>query len=437
VCWQAVACKQVLEADAAGERHYSDEGERGAAMKMGRWTELLAAAALLAGCGDFWQPPSGGTTTTTSTCTAAPTPSTTVTASTLTSGNLYILNDISPTTFQVLGYSIASGSLTPFTSTAALSGQGYAMAIDPNGKYIFVSSSNGIFLYSIGTAGALTLQNNSQAVVSDTSAYAIQVVSASGSAWLLDASNATSTQSDLYAIPLNSSTFIPTISSIGSAPTVKLTSGGSVSQGGMAVSSDNSLISVAEGSAGTQTVAFTAGNTTSPFGSTVYTTAPKGSAAISVAFSPQSNNLYIGETAVFTCNTNSGGLRIIPITAGIPGTEPAASPYPSGGTSPHAILAAANGYVYVANWQGSSAGNITGFLVTTAPALTLQSNTVATGTEPVGMVEDSSDKFVLAASGLGSTTFDAYTFDATTTGQLDTALTGSTGTAPVAIVAVP
>ena len=412
-------------------------------MKIVRIAGLFLAAALAAGlmssCGNFWQAPSTTTTTTTtSTCTAAPTPTATVTASTLTSGNFYILNNVTSTSFQIFGYSIASGSLTQFTSSTAVAGQGYAMAIDPNGNYLFVSSTNGIFLFSIATSGALTLQGNSP-VIQDATAYAIQVISTSAATWLLDASNGTGTQPYLYAIPLNSSTFLPTISSISSAPTVMLTSGGSVSLGGMAVSPDNTLISVAEGSAGVQTFIFTAGNTgsTSPFGSTAYTTAPKGTAAISVAYSPQSSYLFIGETAVFTCSTNSGGLRMISITAGVPASEPSTSPYPSGGTSPHAILATANGYVYVANWQGSSTGNITGFLVTSTPALTVQSNTVATGTGPLGMVEDSSDKFVLAASGSGSTTFDAYTFDATTTGQLDTAVTGSAGTTPVAIVAVP
>jgi 6-phosphogluconolactonase len=406
-------------------------------MKMGRWARLLLAAApLVAGCGDFWQAPSGGTTTTTSTCTAAPTPSTTITTPTSSSGNFYIASNISISQFQVVGYSIASGTLTPFTSPAALTGQAYAMAIDPNGHYLFVSSSGGIFLYSIGSGGALTLQNSSLAVVPDFGAYAIQVVSTLSGTWLLDASNASVTQSNLYAIPLNPSTFVPT-SSLSSSPFETLAAGGSVSLGGMAVSANNSLVSVAEGSAGTQTFTFTAGNA-SPFGSVVYTTSPKDSAAISVAYSPQSSYLYIGETAVFTCSTNSGGLRILPITSGIPGSEPSASPYPSGGTSPHAILAA-NGYVYVANWQGASAGNVTGFLlVTSGPALTVQSNTVASGTEPYSMVKDSTGNFVLAVSSLGSPTFDAYTFDTTTTGQLDTAITtSSTGTGPVSIVAAP
>jgi hypothetical protein len=350
-----------------------------------------------------------------------------------------VANNITSTTFQVVGYSIVSGVATQFTSAAALSGQAFAMAIDPvAGAYLFVSSTNGIFLYTIGSSGVLTLQNSSQAVVPDAAAYAIQVISTSAGKWLLDASNSTSGQPYLYAFQLDSTTHIPS-GTLSTAPAVKLVASSSVSLGGMAVSPDNTLVAVAEGSGGTQTFTFEAGNTgsTSPFGTTVYTTALKGSAALSVAFSPQTTYLYIGESAVFTCSTNSGGLRIISITSGVPASEPSASPYPSGGTGPHAILPASNGYVYVANWQGTLTGNITVFLLASGPTLTVQSNTVATGVEPSGILEDSKGNYVLATSNLGSTTFDAYTLDATTAGQLDTAISNSTGVGPVAIVAVP
>jgi len=337
-------------------------------MKMGRIAGLLLAGAMvlagfLAGCGDFWQAPNSTTTTTTttSTCTAAGTPTTTTTASSLSSGNFYVVSNITATTFQVAGYSMVSGALTQFTYAPAVQGQAYALAIDPAaGSYLFVSSTNGIYLYDIDSStGVLTLQNNSTVVVQDVGAYAIQVVSTAGGEWLLDATNATSGQPYLFAYPIvDTTTHIPTSTN---STSVKLVAGGSVSLGGMAVSADNSLIAVAEGSGGTQLFTFTASNTgsTSPFGSTDYTVALKGSSALSVAFSPQTTFLYIGESSVFTCSTNSGGLRMIPISADVPGTEPTTSPYPSGGTGPHAILASTNGYVYVANWQGASTGNIT------------------------------------------------------------------------------
>jgi 6-phosphogluconolactonase (cycloisomerase 2 family) len=89
--------------------------------------------------------------------------------------------------------------------------------------------------------------------------------------------------------------------------------------------------------------------------------------------------------------------------------------------------------VYAASWQSSSAGEITGYSVTTS-ALTALSSTVTTGTQPQSLAEDSNESYVLAVSTSG-TEFDAYTFDST--GQLDSSLTGSTASAPIAVVAAP
>jgi hypothetical protein len=222
---------------------------------------------------------------------------------------------------------------------------------------------------------------------------------------------------------------------------VYLVSGGNVAVGGMAISPDNKLVAVAVGSE-TETFTFTSGTdftgATNPISTTFDKRTAKG-VAVSVAFNPGTSFLFIGETGDFTTSNNSGGLRIIPIASDVLGTEPSASPYASGGTGPHAILAASNGYVYVANWVGTSAGNITAFLLNAStPSLTLQSNAVATGTEPYGMAEDSTSEIVMTVNNQGSPYFNAFTFDATTTGLLDSSLTStSTGTGPIAIVAVP
>lgn len=346
------------------------------------------------------------------------------------SGNFYILNNLTSSTFQVVGYSIASGSLSALTGPSAQSGQAYAMAIDPNGKFLFVSSSNGIYLYTIGSNGALSIKSSSP-VIADTAAYALKVDSTGE--WLLDASNSGPI---LYAYPINPSTGVSTLSSGASAPHLSLASSGSIGLGGMAISSDNKLIAVAVGTE-TDTLTFSA-DSSSPINSSYSYNTAKGT-AVSVAFDPNTKYLYIGETNVFTTPANnSGALRIIPISSNVLGSEPSTSPYHSGGTGPHSILAASNGYVYVANWIGTSAGNVTAFkVVSSGPALTLQSNSVATGVEPYSIAEDSTDGFVLVVNNQGSPYFNAYTFNSSTTGQLDSSLTGSTGDGPVAIVAAP
>jgi DNA-binding beta-propeller fold protein YncE len=220
-----------------------------------------------------------------------------------------------------------------------------------------------------------------------------------------------------------------------------LVSGGNVGHGGMAISPDNKLVSVAAGSE-TQTFGFTSGTdytgATNPL-APLYTTTAIGT-AVSVTFSPSTSFLYIGETGVYgSSTTDSGALRMIPISSDALGTEPAITstyPYPSGGTGPHAILADSNGYVYVANWVNSSGGNITAFLLNaTTPSLTLQSNPVSTGVTPSGMIVDSTGNFVLVVNNGGSPPLSAFTFDATTTGKLDTSsLSGSLGAGPVVIV---
>ncbi len=500
-------------------------------MKMGRWAGLLAAAAILSGCGDFWQAPGGNSSTSfsltnsgaitissgstsgtstitvtpgssftgtvaltcavttapsnatsptcsfssssltfssvtaqTSTLTATTTSSTTngiyditvtgvsgsiaetakvcvavgvsssgcTTAST--SGNFYILNSTT-----ISGYSIVSGALTALTGSPTSLPSGitpYSMAVDPTGSFLYVGTSGGIYLYDIGTGGKLTLDTN--VLFADGSPSALQVDSTGH--WLLDASN-TSGAPTLYAWPISTTNGESTLGNGVTVPGVLLVSGGNVAVGGMAISPDNKLVAVAAGSQ-TQTFTFTSGTdftgATNPI-STKYDKRTATGVAVSVVFNPGTSFLFIGETGDFTTSNNSGGLRIIPIASDVLGTEPAASPYASGGTGPHSILATSSGYVYVANWVGTSSGNVTAFLLNAStPSLTLQSNPVDTGSEPYGIAEDSTSDFVMVVNNQGSPYFNAFTFDATTTGLLDSSLTSSsTGTGPIAIVAVP
>lgn len=127
--------------------------------------------------------------------------------------------------------------------------------------------------------------------------------------------------------------------------------------------------------------------------------------------------------------SSSGGLRAFTIGTAGALTELTGSPRSSGGTGPYAILPKSTGdYVYVANWKGTSAGNITGFEIGESDSvftLTKLSTSVATGIQPMSLAEDSSENFVLAVSKSGSPYFDAYFFDTSTAGELDTTITSS------------
>jgi hypothetical protein len=52
------------------------------------------------------------------------------------------------------------------------------------------------------------------------------------------------------------------------------------------------------------------------------------------------------------------------------------------------------------------------------------------------MAEDSTGSVVLLVNSGGTPDLDVYTFDATTSGKLDSALTSATGTDPVGAVAI-
>jgi len=348
------------------------------------------------------------------------------------SGNFYILNSST-----LAGYYINAGKLTSVSGSSYTIPGSSAVAIGPTGSnYLFVASTSGIIPFTINSStGALTQGT----AFGDTLGQAIQV-DPSGK-WLLDASDA----GTLYAYPITSTGALDTNRTIQANISLASTT---VFPGGIAISpsgSTNPYVVVALGTNGTQVFPFNSNNA-SPLGSAYSPTiAPYGTNSVAVAFDPSNRFLYVGETNAFTSATgDSGALRVFAINAssvkeityssGAPTT-----PYASGGTTPHAILASSNGYVYVANWEGASAGNVTAFLLNAStPSLTLQSNTVSTGIEPYGMAVDSTGDFVLVVNNQGSSPLSAFTFDATTTGQLDTSsVTGSLGANPVAIVAAP
>jgi 6-phosphogluconolactonase (cycloisomerase 2 family) len=383
-------------------------------MKIGKSARLLLAAApvltgFLAGCGDFWQAPAGGSTTTS-----------TGASSTV----FYVLNQA---TKQIAGYSIVSGTLTPVTgSPYTLAAAPYSIAISPANNFLYVGTPSGIYLYNIGSGGALTLANNSNTISSDF-ATTMQVDGTVG--WLIEAGP---NVADLFAIPINSTTGAPT-STI--KQPVQLPAA-TVNQ--LAISQDNAHVVVALGSSGTEEIPFTAGSST-PFGAaTNLAVKNSAGAAVSVAIDPTNRLLYVGETAA-TSGANSGGLRVFNLSTL---TEVTGSPYATSGLAPYAIAPEMKGnYVYVANRavSGSSTGNIAGFAVTTVGttySLTALSTTATAGTTPVGLTEDGLENYILVVDSGGSPDLEAYTFDTTTAGKLDSALSSSTGTDPVQAVAI-
>lgn len=379
---------------------------------------------------------SGSTTQTTNLCVEVTSSSGTCSASSGTSGNssgvFYVVNQ---QTKQIVGYSISSGSLTKVSgSPYTLSAAPYSIAIAPSGGFLYVGTAAGIFLYSIGSGGALTLANNNN-VISQDIATTMQVDSTNS--WLVEAGP---NLAEVLAIRINSSTGVPNsgVEQFALLPSV------SVQQ--LTISPDNQHVFVADGSSGTENIFFSAGNS-DPFGSESNISVINGSgAALSVAVDPSSRLFYIGET-VATSGSNTGGLRVFNYSSM---TEITGSPFASGGLAPVAIAPTlygtnADDYVYVANRtvSGSSTGNVAGFSVTTSgstTSLAALGSTASVGTTPVGLVQDSTGAYMLVINSGGNPDLQAFTFDSTTAGKLDSQLTSNTGTDPVlasAIAALP
>ena len=396
-------------------------------MNVGKYSRmLLVAAPLLSGCAGFWQSPTPPATTgCTTNCT------------TLSSGNFYILT--SGTTPQVQGEVINSGKLANLSGSPwNLTAPPFAMSISPSGNYLYVSTTGGVYVYPISGSGGLVTAS-AVAVSSDVDAVAISV-DISGK-WLVEALDTGTGAVTMAAVPLNTSTGT---NNGAEATAVYAVANASVQSGKIAISPDDAHVFVALGTGGTIAVPFNASVAagSNPFGSNapIVTVAHTGGSALSVGVDPGDALFYVGESLGDPTGT-TGGLRVFTMASlGTTLVQASGSPIASGGTAPNAILPTAS-EIYVANGAGTSTtGNITTFnLTSSSSAYTIAAagTNVATGIQPFSLAEDSDGNFVLAVSNVGNPFFSSYTFDTTTTGKLDVQITASTGTAPLAVVAVP
>jgi 6-phosphogluconolactonase (cycloisomerase 2 family) len=370
---------------------------------------------------------SNGTSETTAVCVEVGTSTGGCSSSASTSGIFYVLNQ---TTNQIAALSISSSQLNALGTTALPAANPFAIAVAPSGNFLYVSTGSGIFLYAIGSNGALTLQNNGQAISLDL-ATTMQVDS-TGS-WLVDAISGIA---QVNAIAINPSTGgnatpgeTEQVFALSASTPVQL----AISPGDSSSCTD-CYVFAAMGSGGTEAIHFNP-SSANPFGSSAGTTKLVNSAGgdNALAVDPTNRLLYVGETDALS-STQTGGLRAFTIaSSGI--TEIAGSPYAAGGTGPSAILPTADGnYVYVANESvsGSSDGNIAGFSVSTA-SLTSLASVAAGPTGRMSLAEDSTGSFILAVDFAGNPDLKAYSISA---GTLTSVLSDPTGTDPVGAVGI-
>jgi hypothetical protein len=337
----------------------------------------------------------------------------------------------SGSTNTIAGYYVNSSGLKAISgSSSTLHGVGYAVAMAPNGKFLCVSSTDGVYAYPI-TNGAL----GTAVQVTQDQPYSIQIDSTDS--WLLEAVPYPNLSGGvtLNAVNINSSNGTYILNS--SIPTVSYTvANASLPLGQMVISPDNENIFVALENGGTIVVPF---NSSSPFPTGVaaafIAVGHNGGSAVSVAVDASSTPrlYYIGEILGDSTGT-TGGLRAFNYSSLPSKSEITGSPIASGGLAPNFILPVATpDYVYVAD----GAGSITGFSVTGGrSSYTLATgSTVTAGDKVSGMALDSTGSYVFEVGWSGSPYFDAYTFDANTAGQLDSQATSTTPANSIAIVA--
>jgi hypothetical protein len=336
---------------------------------------------------------------------------------------------LNQTTNQIAAFTVSSAGLTTVGTTTLPAAGASAIAVSPNGSFLYVSTGSGIFVYAISSTGTLTLGNNSQAISQDL-ATSMQVDATNS--WLVDVVNGIA---EVNAIHLDSST--GGLATSGESEQVLALPSTTPVQVAISPTDSSSCTScfvfVAMASGGTEVIYFNPAST-NPFTSSVGTVAPVNSqgGANTVAVDPQNRLLYVGET-VAVSGTQTGGLRVFTIAAS--GVTPLGSPYASGGTGPSYILPTADGnYVYVANQSvsGSAKGNIEEFSVTTS-SLSAVGATAAGPTGRLGLAEDSTGSYLLAVDFAGNPDLQAYTMSS---GALTSAVTDPTGTDPVGAIGI-
>jgi len=347
-----------------------------------------------------------------------------------TSGKFFVLNG---STNQLAGFYVNAGVLTSLSgSPYTVPGTPLSLAIAPNGNFLYVGTSLGVYVYTISSSGQVTLGNSKTPITAD---QAISMQVSPDNNWLIEVASGAPY---VYAIPISSSNGVATSKTEQYAALPV----GTVQQ--VAVSPDESYVFAAMGSGGTAAIPFN-GSNVNPLGNvTRIATVSTSGSALSVAVDPESSPrlFYIGETAA-TSGSNSGGLRAFTFSS-LGGTlkEVSGSPFAIAGLAPYDILPTADGsYVYVVNRQvsGSSTGVIAGFSVASS-SLTALGSTFSVGTNPVALAEDSTGTYIFAVDYGGSPDLKGYTFDSSNAGYLDAAISGATGTDPVkasAIAAMP
>lgn len=329
-----------------------------------------------------------------------------------TAGDYLFAGNLGTSPPTIAGFTIANSALS-VTSGAPwqVSLEPTSLAVTPDDSYLYMgSAAGGIYVYTIGSGGALTIGNNGTPVATGV-APGILRVDPSGK-WLLGAD---ALAGEAYVFQIGSGGALTSISS--SVVTLNAT----VAATDLEITPSGNYVFVADGTAGIYTLSFN--STTGALAQVNSVLSPKqsGDADYGMAIAPSGGFLFAAETGI-------GAVRVFSISSSGVLAETAGSPV-STGTGPFAVLVDSTGsYVYVAN---RTPGTISAFLLSNSGALTaIAGSPFSTGSLPVAMVEDKSHTYVAVLCAGGNPDLQVFSFNTTTAGALQSFATAKTGTDP-------
>ena len=319
------------------------------------------------------------------------------------------------TTGTLAGFPVPTATFTTLTGTTyTLGTTPTALAATPNGAFLYVATLAGsIFLYTIGTNGALTLGNSGTPVVQ--ALYPTWMTIDPSGNWLFVVSKSSS---QLLIFQINTSTGTITQTSQG---TIALSSGNPTQ---VYVTPDNQYVYIGLGPGGTD--GFTFNSSTGVVSGKIHLVPLNGASDNTFAADNNSAYLFVGEAGT--------GIRSLAIGTGGGLTEVTGSPFASQLGPQSIVVDPTNAYVYVAN---RTANLITGYTLGSDGTLSpLSTSPFSTGSAPNAMSLDSTGKYLFVVNSGGSPDMQVFSFDTTTAGKLDSVTSVATGTDPTGAVAL-
>lgn len=319
------------------------------------------------------------------------------------------------TTATLEGFPVPTATFTTLTGTSyTLGTTPTALAATPKGTLLYVATLAGsVFVYTIGSNGALTLGNNGSPVVQ--ALYPTWMSIDPSGNWLFLVSKSSP---QLLIFHIDISTGVLTQTSQG----IVLLSAGNPTQ--VYVTPNDQYVYVGLGPGGTD--GYTFNSTTGAVSGKVHRAPLNGASDNTFAADNNSAYLFVGEAGT--------GIRSFTIGTGGSLQEVTGSPFASQLGPQSIVVDPSNTFVYVAN---RTANVISGYTLGTGGTLTpLSTSPFATGSAPNQMSLDSTGKYLFVIDSGGSPDLQVFSFDSTTAGKLDSVTSVASGTDPTGAVAL-